>query len=150
MIDLCLTIAHHLLVFATIAVFASELALVREGMGTPAIRSLRTLDAFYGALAALVIVVGFLRVFYGLKVAEFFLLNPLFWGKVSLFVIIGLLSIRPTLTFLAWGRRLASDPAYSPPTREIRTVRRFFAAQAILFLALIASAAAMVRGYGLS
>ena len=65
--DLLLAIAHHLLVFALVAVLAAETVLVRPGLKGRALARLGGLDRFYGMAAGLIIIVGFSRVFFGLK-----------------------------------------------------------------------------------
>ena len=147
--DLLLTAAHHLLAFAIVVVLSAEVALVREGLTARTVRVAGLLDASYGALAALILVVGFLRVFYGLKVPEFYLQNPLFWAKIGAFGAVGLLSVPPTIQILRWRRRLKFDQSYLPPAGDIRHVRLYFFAEAIVFIPIPVLAAAMGRGYGL-
>ena len=67
----------------------------------------------------------------------------------ALFVIVGLLSIPPTLRYRQWSRRSSADPAYRPPVLEIARMRTYLWAQAAFFLAIPVAAAAMARGYGL-
>ncbi|MFN4208917.1 MAG: DUF2214 family protein, partial [Devosia sp.] len=50
--DLILAIAHHLAVFALVAVYAAEFALLRPGVSGTQIRQLGRIDAAYGGLAA--------------------------------------------------------------------------------------------------
>lgn len=148
MTDLILTSAHHLLIFSIVAVFASEIALVRPGLMAGRIRLVARLDASYGALAALILAVGFLRVFYGVKPPAFFFANSLFWAKIGAFAAVGLLSVAPTIHILGWRRRLKAEDGYSPSAGEVRWVRRFFVAEAIAFAPIPVLAAAMARGYG--
>ena len=70
---------------AIVAVLASEAALVPSPLTVRTIRRLGRLDAGHGASAGLILVVGFLRVFCGAKAPEFFLANPVFWGKIAAF-----------------------------------------------------------------
>lgn len=149
MTDLILAIAHHLLVFSLAAIIAAELATVRTGMSGASLRRLGTVDLFYGAIAGGVLVVGFLRVFFGAKGPTAYLPNPVFWAKIGVFALVGLLSVPPTLRILRWGRQARIDPAFSPPEIDVRHVRRFLIAEAALFSLIPALAAVMARGYGL-
>lgn len=149
MADLILTGAHHLLIFSIVAVFAAEIALVRPGLSPGRIRIVTRLDASYGTLAALILAVGFLRVFFGLKLPAFYFANPLFWAKIGAFATVGLLSVAPTIRILGWRRRVKADEGYSPSAGEVRSVRRFFIAEAIAFAPIPILAAAMARGHGL-
>ena len=146
MTDLLLAIAHHLLIFTIAAMIAMELALLRPGLD---VKRVATIDAIYGAAAGLLVIVGFSRVFFGLKGSAFYLENPVFWAKIAAFAVVGLLSISPTLRLLAWRRRTAGDPSFAPSTDDVRAARRFLLAEAHVFILIPIFAALMARGYGL-
>ena len=84
--DLLLAIAHHLLFFALIAILAAETVLVRPGLAGDTLKRLGRLDAAYGGLAGLILIVGFCRVFFGLKGWEFYIYNWVFWAKIAAFL----------------------------------------------------------------
>jgi putative membrane protein len=149
MVDLILAIAHHLLVFSLAGILAAELAMVRDGLTGPSLRRLGRVDLAYGAIAGAILVVGFARVFLGVKGPTAYLPNPFFWSKIGVFVLVGLLSIPPTLRIIRWGRQAAADPAFTPSRAEIAAARRFILAEACLFPFIPAFAAVMARGYGL-
>ena len=111
---------------------------------------MRALDGSYGGLAILLLAVGFLRVFYGPKGAEFYLPNPVFWAKIGVFVVVALLSIVPTLKILAWNRQLAGQPDFFASPDEVDRVRRFLTAELAVFPLIPIFAAGMALGYGLS
>ena len=58
-------------------------------------------------MAALVVAAGVLRVFFGAKGYEYYLVNIFFWAKMALFVGVALLSVAPTYMYLVWRRRFA-------------------------------------------
>jgi putative membrane protein len=149
MVDLILAIAHHTLVFSLAGILAAELAMVRVGLMGAALKRLGTIDLAYGAIAGTIIVVGFLRVFFGMKGPTAYLPNPFFWSKLGVFALVGLLSVPPTIRIIRWRRQAAADPAYSPSETEIGAARRFILAEACLFPFIPAFAAVMARGYGL-
>ncbi len=147
--DLVLAILHHLLALSLAGIIAAEFVLVREGMSAQTLRRLAGIDRHYGLIALLVIIVGAARVVYGLKGWEFYVYNWVFWAKMAAFAAVGLLSIVPTMRFLAWRRSAAADPAFQVPQGELATVRAYVRAQAALFFLIPTFAAAMARGYGL-
>jgi len=147
-IDLLLAIAHHLAVFTLVGLFAAEFALLRPGLSGPRIGQLARLDAAYGGVAGLVIVVGILRVIFGAAGWEYYAGNHAFWGKMVAFVIMGLLTIPPTLAIRKWQRGLAADAAYSPASADVARNRRYLHIQAGFLLLIPIFAAAMARGYG--
>ena len=147
-IDLVLAIAHHLAVFTLAAIFAAEFALVRPGLGGPRLAQLSRIDAAYGGMAMLVIVVGVVRVIFGAAGWEYDIHNHAFWGKMGAFLIVGLLTIPPTLAYRRWLKAQQTHPGYEPPLGEIKRQRRFIHLQALFFLLIPSFAAAMARGYG--
>ena len=148
-IDLILAIAHHLVVFLLAGLLIAEVALLRPGIAGDRLRQLGSIDMAYGAMATLIIIVGVLRVIYGDKGAEYYLQNWAFWAKMGAFVLVGILSVPPTLGILGWRRQLNADPAFSPDPAQVARLRRFFAGELVAFAFIPAFAAAMARGYGI-
>jgi putative membrane protein len=148
-IDLILAIVHHLGVFTVAGVIAVEWALVRPGMSMEKIRQVAKIDAAYGIAAATVLLIGFARVFFGLKGSAFYMQNPVFWAKIITFATVGVLSVAPTLLFIAWRDRAKTDPSFVPSAAEIASVRRYVKIEPHLFVLIPILAAAMARGYGL-
>ena len=147
-IDLLLAIAHHLAVFTLVGIFAAEFALLRPGLSGPRIGQLARLDAAYGGVAGLVIVVGILRVIFGAAGWEYYAGNHAFWGKMVAFLIMGLLTIPPTLAIRTWQNGFAADAGYSPASADVARNRRYLHIQAGFLLLIPIFAAAMARGYG--
>ncbi len=144
--DLLLASAPHLLVFLLAAILAAEWVLVRPGLSGDRLSLLARIDGAYGGVAIAVIAVGVARVVFGLKGWEFYVANHVFWTKMAAFVVVGLLSIRPTMRILAWrklpaGHQVADD--------EIRSLRAWIKAQIAVFALIPVLAAAMARGVGI-
>ena len=146
--DLVLAIAHHLAVFTLVALFAAEFVLLRPGLGGARINQLGRIDLAYGAVAGLVIVVGVLRVIFGASGWSYYVHNEMFWAKMTAFLIVGLLTIAPTIAIRRWVVATQQDPAYAPPPADIARNRRFVHLQAAGLLFIPGFAAAMARGYG--
>lgn len=144
--SLILAGAHHLAVFALVGVFAAEFTLLRPGLDGTRLRQLGRLDAAYGVLAVLVIAVGVARVL--VLGADYYLGNHAFWGKMTVFLVVGLLSAQPTLAIRRWLKAGKDVPDYAPPPAEVRVSRRFVHAQALGFVLIPLLAAAMAQGYG--
>lgn len=147
--DLILAIAHHLLIFALVAVLVMEMMMIRPEMSTSQVLRVGRLDIAYGAIATLIVVVGFGRVFYGVKPSEFYLHNWVFWAKIAAFVAVGVLSAPSTLRIIRWRTAALNDANYRPPSAEVLTVRRFMHYAAMVFVLIPVFAAMMARGYGL-
>jgi putative membrane protein len=147
--DWILACLHHVAVFSLAAVIAAELALISVEISATSIRRLAAIDLWYGILAGAVIAFGIARLIWGAKGYEYYLANHIFWTKMALFLAVGLLSIAPTLRYLAWGRKLKAEPAFVPEAAEVARVRTFVWLEAALFLCIPIAAAAMARGYGI-
>lgn len=149
MIDFLLASFHHLIVFGIASVLAAELALMRPAAMSPhTVRLLGRFDAVYGWLAMAILVVGFARVWFGAKGPDFYLHNPMFWAKIGAFLVVGLVSIRPTLRILAWQKVLKLNTAFVPAVQEIGAVRRQLLIEIHVFALIPIFAAAMARGIG--
>lgn len=112
-------------------------------------RRIQACDRLYGILAGALLVVGFLRVFYFEKGAAFYMKNPFFHVKVGLFVLVGLLSIYPTIRFVRWGKSVKAGMAPVLGEDEYRKIMMLLRAQLALVLAIIACATLMARGIGI-
>jgi putative membrane protein len=149
MTDLVLAIVHHLIVFALAAVLAAELALMRPAaMSPPTVKLLGRFDAAYGMLALAILVVGFIRVWYGAKGPDYYLHNHAFWAKIAAFAVVGLVSIPPTLRIAGWKKSLKADAAFMPPLPEIGKLRRWLLIEVHVFALIPIFAAMMARGVG--
>jgi putative membrane protein len=146
--DLTLAIAHHLLVFSLAGILAYEVGAIRTGMTRDDVVRTARVDLWYGVLAAVIVVVGFVRAVFAAKGWAYYSINVLFWAKIGTFAIVGLLSIGPTVALIRWRRASAHQAGFSPAEHELRNVRRFLWAQAAFFALIPAFAAAMARGYG--
>ncbi|AZO27904.1 MULTISPECIES: DUF2214 family protein [Mesorhizobium] len=146
--DLLLAIAHHLLVFSLAGIIGAEFVLVRGDLGAAALKRLAGIDRHYGIIAALIVIIGICRVFFGLKGWEFYVYNWVFWAKMVAFVVVGLLSIVPTVRFLSWSRQAGGNPSFSVPAAELASVKNYVRAEGFIFLLIPVFAAAMARGYG--
>ena len=143
MLDLWLAIAHHILVFALFGVLFAELVLVKKGVDLATVARVGRIDLMYGAVAGLIVAVGFSRAIFAAKGWLYYSHNLFFWLKVGTFLVIGLLSIPPTIAYIRWRRA-----GVAPTDAQVAGARRWLLAELVLFALLPAFAAAMARGYG--
>ena len=143
MLDLVLAIGHHIAVFSLLGVLAAELVLMRKGVDLQTLGRVGRIDLWYGVLAGLIVAVGFARAIFAAKGWAYYSHNLFFHLKIATFVIIGLLSVPPTIAYIRWCRA-----GLAPTDAQVASVRRFLWAELLLFAFLPAFAAAMARGYG--
>jgi putative membrane protein len=137
---------HYLSIICTAGFLIGELVACRAGITAEQARRLASIDMafFLSALGALA--TGLLRLFFYAKGVGFYSGNPAFWTKMALYVIIALLSTKPTVTFLRWKR--AATTGAVPPGNEIATARRLIHIELVLVALIPLMAVLMARGIG--
>jgi putative membrane protein len=103
-------------------------------------------DRWYGAFAGGLLAVGALRVFYFEKGLDFYLGTPFFHLKLTLFVLIGLLSIYPTVVFARWRSALQAGQAPQVSDAQHKLISRLLSAQMLLLAGVLLSASMMAKG----
>ncbi|MBH1988388.1 MAG: DUF2214 family protein [Burkholderiales bacterium] len=146
MLEACLAYAHFVAILTLVVFLSSEAALCRpEWLNAAAVHRLARLDLIYLIAAVAVLATGVARTLWGVKGVEWYWAQPLLHAKLTLFVLIGLLSIRPTRAFMRW-RRVLREGGTLPPEAEVRSVRRWIMVQAHLLLLLPLAGVFLARG----
>jgi len=146
--DALLAYFHFAAIFLLFAFLTVEAMLLRNPLDTAGLRLIARVDAWYGASAVMVLASGLLRWFMGAKGGAFYNSNPVFHTKVTLFVLIGLLSIKPTLQILRWSRELKQNASFLPPADAQKSVRRLVMVQIHVAALIPLLAVLMARGIG--
>jgi putative membrane protein len=141
--------AHFLSIFAMVSLLAAEATLYRQRMALATLLLLRRLDLFYGIAAGAVIATGLLRVFFLAKGPAFYSANPVFWVKMALFVLVGLMSVPPTIHYIRTAKSTSGDGEIVIPERRFRHIRGHLWGQLALFALIPLMATLMARGIGL-
>lgn len=139
----------HLLAILTLVVFiASEAALCRvEWLNAAVVERLAKVDRIYGIAAVAVIATGVARTWWGMKGTAWYWTNPLLHLKLTLFIIIGAISIFPTMRYLRWRKALRATGAL-PAEAEVRRTRKLVMIQAHLIALIPLVAVFLARGFG--
>lgn len=143
-----LAFAHHLAAFLIFAVLMVELSVTKGELTLTAARTVLRMDAVYGLASIAILVIGFLRVVYTEKGSAYYLHSGPFIAKLVLFVAIGLLSIYPTVKFLAWRKALRQQQVPEFDARTRRAVRLVLHVELTLLVGVLLCAALMARGIG--
>jgi putative membrane protein len=138
---------HHLAAFTLVSAVAIEFVLIRE-LTLKSARMLLLVDAIFGASAGALLVVGFLRVFFFEKGAAYYFHTVPFIAKISLFAIVGLLSIYPTRKFLSWRGDLRQGVLPSVEAGMLRRIQRVIHWELASVVGILLCAALMARGIG--
>jgi putative membrane protein len=139
---------HHLAAFVLVGALAIEFVLTRSELTVKNARTILLVDAVFGASAGAILIVGLLRVFFFEKGAAYYFHSVPFIAKLSLFAVIGLLSIYPTRQFLSWrpSLRQGAVPTIEPAT--LRAIRAAIHWELAGLVVLVLCAALMARGIG--
>jgi len=143
MLDLLLAIVHHVLVFGIFGILFAEFMTLRPDMTSATAARVASIDLWYGVFAVAIIIIGFCRAIFAAKGWAYYSHNAFFWTKIASFAGIGVLSVRPTITFIRWR-----NSGVAPDDAAIRVARRYLHGELAIFVLLPIFAAAMARGYG--
>ena len=141
---------HHLFAFTLVACVVYEFIAYRKGLTIEEARRLQRADLLYGISAGLLLVVGLLRVFYFEKGPAFYSQSPFFWVKMNAFLIVGLLSIDPTIRYLRWNKTLKENQVPQIQDTEFKRTRLLLTLELIGLAIILFAAAAMARGIGIN
>ncbi|WP_217475229.1 DUF2214 family protein [Stutzerimonas stutzeri] len=139
---------HFVAIFLLFALLVLEHQLFRLPLDFKRARSLFRVDLAFGIAAGLVLITGAARAMRYGKGLDYYLNNSFFHAKIGLFVVVALMSMLPTVTFLRWRPALKAGqvPVVGPSTaRWVKTVIRL-ELLALLLLPLLATL--MARGLG--
>lgn len=140
---------HFAAAFGVFGTLLAEWLLLRRTPDLADARRLQQLDRWYGMSAVLVLVAGLLRAWRYEKGLDFYLATPFFHAKLTFFVLLGLLSIYPTVVFIRWGRETRRGQVPVLPAGQHRTLIRLVKLELLAFAAVVACATLMAKGAGL-
>jgi putative membrane protein len=139
---------HHGAAFALVSALVSERILSREELTLRDARRILNADRVYGIAAGVVLVVGALRVAFFEKGPQYYLHSAPFIAKISLFAIVGLLSIYPTREFLSWRPALRRGELPAVREEKMKRIRLVILGELVSIAVIILCAALMARGIG--
>jgi putative membrane protein len=143
-----LAYAHILAILTMVVFISSEAALCRpEWLNARVVERLGKVDMVYGIAAGGVLLTGLARTWWGVKGSAWYWGNGLLQLKLALFVVVALMSIKPTLMFRQWGKQLKADGAL-PGEAQVKTARKWVMIQAHLVALIPLAAVFLARGFG--
>jgi putative membrane protein len=137
---------HHLCAFTLVSALAIEFTLIRQELTIASARRLLLTDMVYGIAAGALLVIGLLRVFFFEKGAAYYFHSHAFLIKLSLFIVVGLLSIIPTMEFLSWRGSLNASQVPAIDARKMRRVTAVIHGELFAIVIILLCAAIMARG----
>lgn len=99
--EIILRYAHFLGIFLIVGSLSAEMALLKKQMTIRELKKLGKIDGIYGLAALFLLGVGLTLWLGGFgKPTDFYSENPVFHFKLTLFVLLGIISIYPTVFFI--------------------------------------------------
>jgi putative membrane protein len=140
---------HFVAVFGIVATVFLEWQTMSPAPTLAEAKRMQRCDRWYGLFAMLLLVVGFLRVFYFEKGSKFYFANPVFNAKLTLFALVGIVSIYPTVRFIRWGAHTRRGEAPTVLPAEHARIMLSLRVEMLLLLGTALCASFMARGIGL-
>jgi putative membrane protein len=137
---------HHLCAFTLVSAVAIEFSLIRQQLTLESARRLQVTDLVLGVAAGALFVIGLLRVFFFEKGADYYFHSYAFLTKFSLFIIVGLLSIIPTMEFLSWRGAIQAGQVPVMAAAKRKRVIAVLHAELAAIVVILLCAAIMARG----
>ena len=147
-LEAILAYVHFLAILTMVVFISSEAALCRvEWLNKAVVERLARIDMVYGMAAMVVLVSGIARTVWGVKGSGWYWSNPLLHIKLTLFIIVGVMSIFPTLTYLRWRKAVRASGTL-PGEAEIKKTRKLVMIQAHILVLIPLAAVFLARGFG--
>ncbi len=144
--EIILRYLHFISIFAIVGTLVSEHLLLKPQLTRKEIGRLANIDGIYGLAALLLLGVGLTLWLGGIgKPTDYYSKNWIFHSKLTLFVLIGLFSIYPTIFFLK-NRKGNPDDLVSVPKSIFLLLRL----ELLLLFIIPILAGLMAKGIGLS
>ena len=146
--ELILVYLHYFSLFAAFSLLVAELLVLQLPPQPGRWRYLSRLDIGYFVAAIGVLATGLGRVFLGLKPALYYWHDTYFHALWITYLLIGLLSIVPTVSFIRWAKAERGAANFAPPAPALRHVRGHIVFELLLFCLAPIFAILMAHGYG--
>jgi len=139
---------HFLAFFVLTTTLVLQLGLLSESISVATARRILRADRVSGIAATLVLIFGFLRVYYFEKGADYYFDNTFFLIKLALFIAAALISIYPTLCYARWSPELKQEIAPGISAPKLLRIRKIIHYELIGILGILICASLMAKGFG--
>jgi putative membrane protein len=109
-------------------------------------RRLQAADMVLGIAATILLLAGLARVFWFEKGATYYFHNHAFLTKFTLFVLVGLLSIVPTIEFLSWRKAVEAGQVPVVAAAKLKRLRMIVHIELAAIVLILFCAALMAKG----
>ncbi len=140
---------HFLGIMALMGSLITEHLILKPGINNTQIKQLAVIDLVYGIAAVVVLATGLLRWFVYGKGSDYYLSNPFFHTKLTLFAIVAILSIWPTIRFLRWRKQVKNGESTEISDKLVKNTLMFIRIELLLVAIIPLLAVLVARGVGM-
>lgn len=145
-IEIIIRYLHFVSIFIVVSTVVAEHLFVKPQMTKAELNRIARLDGLYGVSSIFVLAAGLYLWLGGIgKPAQFYTENLIFLTKVGLFIVVGLLSIYPTVFFLK-NRKGENENELVNIPKSIKMILRI---ELLILFTIPLLATLMSRGFGL-
>ncbi len=141
---------HYVSFMFCFAALALERKLLKVDPNREETITMVAIDVVYGIAGIALLASGILRVLYFGQGSEFYTHNPIFWWKVGIFIIVGSLSLYPTITYILWSIPLTKGELPEVGANLVERLKLILNIELVGFALIPVLATLMARGIGLS
>ena len=140
---------HYLGIIICFGALMFERLTLKENLSKNEVISIIAADVIYGIAGLAILITGILRVKYYGQGYEFYTGNPIFWLKVSLYLIVGLISLYPTVTYILWAIPISKNKLPVISENLVKRFKLLIMTELVGFMVIPLFATLMSRGIGL-
>lgn len=127
-----------------------ERLLIKPEMSWDNLLKLSKVDAVYGLSAIIVVTTGLLNWFYFGKGSNYYSSNIIFLTKLSLFIVVGILSIYPTVWIARYKKKHRANPPELVSIDKANAIKACIQLELALMAIIPLLATLMANGIGFS
>jgi len=139
---------HYISIMVLMGSLISEYILLKSGLVKNLIKYLAIVDLLYGFSLVFVLATGLLRWFYFGKGYDYYISNPMFHIKLTLFIVLAILSKFPTMKIRKWRKQVNMGEDYSIDDKAVRRIIIFIRIEFLILFVIPLLAILIARGTG--
>lgn len=139
---------HYLSIGVIFASLAIEFFTLKEELTVKEAWRIVLADSAYGIGAIVILATGVLRVLYFAKDTAYYMNQPVFWAKMTVYLIVGVVSLYPTISFLKWIKSLLEEKAPEMTINQYKRLKNIIIFELVGFSIIPLLASMMARGIG--
>jgi putative membrane protein len=139
---------HYLSLGVIFATLITEFFTLKEELTLKDAWRILWADTAYGIAALTVLGTGILRVLYYGKETAYYMNQPVFWMKMAVFLVVGTLSLYPTISFLGWIKSLTQEKPPEITFNKYKRLKYIIIVELCGFTLIPLLASMMARGIG--